>query len=178
MEFMLSSAGVMACGALSGVFASVALMPGNRVARFVFPAIAAVAYLLLDFIWLPGALAVVIAVLFGSALLSSHLPISWTPEMRVIRNESDLNVFINESGRAIVDFYAHSCTPCRALASTLNGLAIGGKRIAVVNIETSQDLAAKYEVQAVPTILVIEHGKVVGRLLGMHTKRGLAKLLS
>jgi thioredoxin 1 len=69
----------------------------------------------------------------------------------------------------LVDFWAVWCGPCRAIAPILEDLAgefAGKLRIAKVNVDENQDLAVRYSIHSIPTILVFRDGKEVERLIG------------
>lgn len=64
----------------------------------------------------------------------------------------------------VVDFYADWCPPCRAIAPTFSKLADdhatkGGLAFAKVNVDHTQDIAARYNVSAMPTFVFFEKGQ-------------------
>lgn len=70
----------------------------------------------------------------------------------------------------LVDFYAPWCGPCRQLGPILERLAteLSGKvTIVKVNADTSMDLAAKYNVSGLPTLLLFKDGAIVQRKAGL-----------
>jgi thioredoxin 1 len=77
------------------------------------------------------------------------------------------------NGRAMVDFWAPWCGPCRALAPVIEQIAqeVGdGAVVAKVNIEESPELAEKFGVQSIPTLIFFKNGAECGRMVGMATK--------
>ena len=76
----------------------------------------------------------------------------------------------------LVDFWAEWCGPCKAIAPILDELATeyeGKLRIGKVNIDEQQGLAAKYRVQAIPTLLLFHKGEVAEQIVGLRSKKDL-----
>ena len=75
---------------------------------------------------------------------------------------------IPESGRVLVKFSASWCSPCKVLASIIdnNPLSIP---VVEVDIDEDPELATKYKVRGVPTLIVVEDGEEVKRKVGLLT---------
>ncbi|AXH13229.1 thioredoxin [Halarcobacter bivalviorum] len=85
------------------------------------------------------------------------------------------------SGVSLVDFWAPWCGPCRMLAPVIDQLAEefeGKANICKVNTDEQQDLAVKYAVRSVPTILFIKDGEVVDQMIGAASKQAFADKLN
>lgn len=81
----------------------------------------------------------------------------------------------------LVDFWAEWCMPCRALSPVIEELArefAGKVRFAKVNADEARDLAAKLGIRGIPTLLLFQHGKKVGELVGNQPKDKIRALLA
>lgn len=76
----------------------------------------------------------------------------------------------------LVDFWGDHCPPCRALSPILDELAdeFNGKvKFGKVNIGEQQGLAARFGIQAVPTMLLFRQGQVAEQIVGLKSKQSL-----
>jgi len=80
----------------------------------------------------------------------------------------------------VVDFWAPWCGPCKAIAPILEELAEemdDRVRICKVNVDNNSEIAGKYEIRAIPTILVFKNGEIADTVVGLTSKDDLkAKL--
>ena len=80
----------------------------------------------------------------------------------------------------LVDFWAEWCGPCRALTPVIEELAKtykGKVQVCKVNIDEHPGTAGKYEVRAIPTLLLFKQGEVVEQMVGLVSKAKLAEAL-
>lgn len=80
----------------------------------------------------------------------------------------------------LVDFWSPTCGPCRMMEPVIDELAhenAGRFRVKKVNVSDEPELAARFQISAVPTLLLFKDGEVVGSLLGYQDKRRLLKAL-
>ncbi|MFO0914421.1 MAG: thioredoxin [Pirellulales bacterium] len=80
----------------------------------------------------------------------------------------------------LVDFYADWCGPCRMLAPVLDRLSAefqGRAKIVKINVDEEPELASEYRVSAIPTLLLVQNGEVVGRGEGMASEANLRSAL-
>ena len=81
----------------------------------------------------------------------------------------------------LVDFWAEWCGPCRMLAPILEEVAAeqeGKAIIAKVNIDEEMDLAARFGIASIPTMLVFKNGQLVKRTVGLQHKGPVEALLA
>lgn len=83
-----------------------------------------------------------------------------------------------KSGVAVADFWAPWCGPCRMVAPIIEELATEYKGRAVigkVNTDDEQDLAVKFGIRSIPTILFFKDGKLVDQMVGAASKQAFAQ---
>jgi thioredoxin 1 len=88
---------------------------------------------------------------------------------------------LKSSTPVLVDFWAPWCGPCRAVAPTVDALATefaGRAKVVKDNTDEDQDIAVKYGVGSIPTLMVFKNGEMVERVVGNRPKPELAALLN
>lgn len=81
----------------------------------------------------------------------------------------------------LVDFWAPWCGPCKAMAPALQEIALAFEdrlRVVKVNVDESPELAARFQIQSVPSLLLFQRGQVVERAVGARSRQGLEGLLT
>jgi thioredoxin 1 len=73
---------------------------------------------------------------------------------------------------AVVDFYADWCGPCRMVSPIIDSLSndyAGRAKFVKVNTDDNQNLAARYDIMSIPTVMVFKSGQIVGKIVGAAT---------
>lgn len=88
---------------------------------------------------------------------------------------------INSETPVLVDFFATWCGPCQMMhpiLEELHGMMDGKARIIKIDIDKNQELAQKYQVRSVPTLMVFKKGQVEWRQSGVTQADVLAQVLN
>lgn len=91
---------------------------------------------------------------------------------------SDLDEILKKHENVVVDFWAEWCAPCRILSPIIDELSKeyqGRVTFVKVNVDKNQNVAAKYSVFAVPTLIVFKSSKPVDRIIGVLSKSEIKK---
>lgn len=87
---------------------------------------------------------------------------------------------IGGNGIALVDFWAEWCGPCRMLGPTIDELADeldGSALVGKVNIDEQSNIAARFNVMTIPTVILFKDGEEVDRLVGFLPKQRFIDLV-
>lgn len=79
----------------------------------------------------------------------------------------------------LVDFYADWCGPCKMLSPVVEQIAgeSDAYRVCKINVDEAADIAARYGIMSIPTLIVFNAGEAVKRTVGVQSKQAIADLL-
>ena len=99
----------------------------------------------------------------------------------VVSSSDFQNKVINQPGLVLIDFFATWCGPCKKIGPVIEEISkeVEGKaKVYKVDIDQSPDIASRYGVMSVPTLVVFENGKVKQQSIGAHPKERILEMLS
>ena len=80
----------------------------------------------------------------------------------------------------LVDFYADWCGPCKMMAPAVEQLAEEMEGTAIVgklNVDENEEIAMRYQVMSIPTLLIFKGGQIVNKAVGVQKKEIVRKML-
>ena len=93
--------------------------------------------------------------------------------LKITESNFEEEVLQNQK-QTLVDFYADWCGPCQMMAQVIEKIATevpDDTQIGKVNVDENQELAIKYDVESIPTLILFENGEEKKRLLGVRDKQ-------
>ena len=90
-----------------------------------------------------------------------------------LTNESVDNEVLHSDIPVVVDFWASWCGPCRMVAPIIEELAreySGKAKVGKVNVDEEAELAVKYGIVSIPTVLIFKNGEVMEKLVGAQSQ--------
>ena len=96
----------------------------------------------------------------------------------VITKENFDSEVVKADGTVLVDFWATWCGPCRMVSPIVDEIAAENpdKKVGKVNVDEEPELASKFDVMSIPTLLVFEDGELVNRAVGARPKEMILDL--
>ena len=89
------------------------------------------------------------------------------------------NEVMNSDKPVLLDFWAPWCAPCRMVAPTVEEIASERVDIKVgkINVDAQPELANKFGIMSIPTLVVMKNGKIVQRVSGVRPKNTILEML-
>ena len=100
--------------------------------------------------------------------------------VNVFNEENFENEVLKSDKTTIVDFYADWCGPCKMMTPIIDKLAEENAetiKVGKVNVDESQELAIKYNIMSIPTILVFKSGNISKTFIGVTSKQEIEEAI-
>lgn len=96
-----------------------------------------------------------------------------------ITNKNFEQEVLESKKTVLIDFYADWCGPCKMLSPIIEEIAQEHEEIRVVkiNVDEEQELAMKYEIMSIPTLIVIKDGVEKNRKIGLASKSEIISII-
>ena len=95
--------------------------------------------------------------------------------------DQNFDAEVIQSGQPVlVDFWAEWCMPCRMLTPTIEKLAkeyAGKVKIGKLDTDANRDVAVKYSINAIPTVILFKNGQVAQKFVGLRQERDFKEAL-
>ena len=97
-----------------------------------------------------------------------------------ITDENFENEVLKSEGVVLIDFYADWCGPCKMMSPVIDEIAKelqGNVKVGKINVDNNQELAIKYDVMSIPTIIIFKNGMPVKSFIGVTNKQEIVDAL-
>lgn len=86
---------------------------------------------------------------------------------------------LEEKGKVLIDFWATWCGPCRMLLPIVDEIAQerNAVKICKVNVDEQPELAERFNIMAIPTMLIVKEGQIENRMVGLQNKEVILNAL-
>jgi thioredoxin len=118
----------------------------------------------------------------GEALKAGAAAHAYETKPAVITDQTFEREVMQEKGRPVlVDAWAPWCGPCRMIAPVIDQLAAesqGRYKIGKLNVDENPQIASRYQIASIPTMLIFRDGQLIDRIIGLQSKPAIAERLA
>lgn len=92
----------------------------------------------------------------------------------IINSMEEFDAVVNGDKVTLVDFWANWCGPCKMLMPTIEEVAKeldGTANVAKVNVDDNEDIAIKFKIMSIPTLMIFKNGEMKEKMIGLRAKQ-------
>lgn len=100
--------------------------------------------------------------------------------LTITKDNFEKEVLLSEKP-VLIDFWAQWCGPCRMVSPLVDQIADesdGTYKVGKINVDEQPELAAKFGVMSIPTLMVMKNGKISSSSVGARSKQAIMSMLS
>lgn len=99
--------------------------------------------------------------------------------MLMVKNTAEYDQLLKDNKSVFVDFYADWCGPCKMVGPLVEELSKEETDVAFakVNVDENPDIAQRYGIMSIPTLIAFKDGEIAGSVLGFQPKEALKQLV-
>ena len=99
--------------------------------------------------------------------------------VKEINGLKELELEVNNNKKVLVDLWAPWCGPCKMLSPIVDKVSeeLSDVRVLKVNVDDNEDIASKFDVEAIPTLLVFNNGELVNKNVGFIPENKVKELV-
>ena len=96
-----------------------------------------------------------------------------------INNNNFLSEVMNSEKKVLLDFWAPWCGPCRMVVPMVEEIAKERPdiKVAKINVDENPELASRFRIMSIPTLVVMENGKIINQAMGARPKNAILAML-
>ena len=99
--------------------------------------------------------------------------------VKKITNDNFEKEVMNSDVPVMIDFWAEWCGPCRMFSPVVEelGAEMKNAKICKVNVDEEPEIASKFGIMSIPTVVIIKNGEVTNTAVGVQSKEAVIKML-